>query len=281
MESNNKKTLAIVLIIVVALLFGVVAYLYISKDKKPSVQEPTISEETTKIKRELYTKKEYVFDGKKLELTFNTVYKYTKPDEDTDPKDIVDGYVLSEKIFAVDISLNGEVLFKDYVVSEYIDEENLEEDLKASVDSFIYYLDHFDDVNGKKYLLVTNIHLDGSGKSILDLDSKKELFSFSHEDLEYYDHNHFDEAEKILKVDLSNYFKNNRKDIIINNNEIGYFKVDTKTNEFYYMKLTINNGELVTNKTVIKKLTEEEDFEFPRIYDTFDRLELEGDDDEE
>ena len=142
---------------------------------------------------------------------------------------------------------------------EVIDTDNEESDIKESIDSFMSELSHFDDVNGKKYLLFVTYNLDGGSHTIINLDTKEKLFSYSHSDIGDYNHEAFKDLEESLKVDLSKYFENDRNSLIVNNNLMGYFDLNEDQKELDYISVQVKNGKLDITREVIKtNLTEEE-----------------------
>lgn len=273
MEDKKKNSILYILLAIIILAVVIIFIVKPNNDQKNNLDDKTVEKDDDKNKQAMLSK-EYDFDGKKLVLVFSILTEYSEVTEEGEEPNKWDSLV-------VDIVSNGDLLFKNYEVVPIIDEEENEE-LTNDIEGFIASLDYFLDLNGKKYLLVTNIGLDGGGKSILNLDSKEILFSYSHSDLENYNRKNFSDVEKLLKVDLSKYFKNNRKTIITNHNEIGYFKIDNNSNEFYYLKVNISDGKLVTKKTIVKKLTDKEldKIGYPEIYDSFDIMELENEEEE-
>ena len=275
MKKDNRLVLLIILVLV--FVIGIV-FIIIGATKKEdqNKKEDIIPYEEVEnndkvVKKQLVTKT-YKFNDKKYEFVFNKVSIYSKLEENQiveNDRKVEDGYYFNYCKLLVNIKYNNNVIFEDLDLFPIFESDN-NKNLKNKANEYMKTLSYFSDYNGKKYLLL--IGSDGSQKTyrILNLDKKTTLFSFYGDINDDYSHERFKKLESKFKVNLSSYFKDNRKSVILNNNLIGFFRIDEFNKEFVYMEIKIKYGLVDTKRTTIKVLSDEQIFdsslEYPIVY---------------
>ena len=221
MDKKKNVIIGVLVAIVVLLLAALVYFVFIKKDS--TVDNNKNMEDKT----ELSSIKEVDLDGKKITLKY-----YIDSSSGEYGNVFVDVY-----------NENNELVVKEFTVDEAI--------AKDEFNANAYGTDYFLDQNGSKLLVLHSVSIDGGADNIIDLANKKIVLKITTGPFSDYDYEAFKEFEEEYKLNLSKYFVNNRKTVIIDKKIIGYFDYDYETKVVNYIEIKINNGNIDRNKTFI------------------------------
>ncbi len=225
MKNIKKKDVIIYALVgIIIILICVIGYFVVNKKLNNDTKEnnSTTTTKSTSSKK-LLEKKEYDFYGQKLIFNY-----YVKG-----PSVVIDIY--NDK---------NELVLKDFEYDEFYDKDNY-----APINKLDYFLDE----NGSKLLMIQSLYTDGAGNTIIDVNNKKELLTFSYGDIGAYNYSAFEDLDKEFNLNLKKYFKNDRNTFVLDKKMLAYFESDDEGN-FNYVEVTINNGKVIFNKSLIKKI---------------------------
>ena len=260
MKKDNRLIIfSLIVVFILGLLFiliGVSNKDTKKEDKENNNQiEPIIVEDNNREETKTILKKKYNFNNKKYEFVFKKISTYSKLEENQiveKDRKTKDGYYFNYSNLLVDIKYKDKTIFKDLTIYPTID-SNKDSKIKKLANDFMSNISHFDDIkSNKKYLLYVENRSNDQGYHILNLDKGTEIFNVYSSNLDNYKYDLFKNLEEKLQVNLSKYFKNNRKQVMLNNNQIGFIYLDVFNKELKYVEIRIRYGLIDANQDIIK-----------------------------